>query len=49
MIFMQLFGLTSEAKLQGVKDYIDEMFHNEKKFIIFAHHLNMMKALQEVL
>ena len=48
MIFIQLFGLTSEAKLKGVLESMDDLLLNEKKFIIFAHHRTMMKALEEV-
>lgn len=39
--------LTCKAKAKGVADYVSYLIQSECKFIIFAHHLEMLDAIQE--
>lgn len=43
----QAYMLTAKAKIKGVTDYITYLIENECKFIIFAHHLDMLDAIQD--
>ncbi|KRX03262.1 P-loop containing nucleoside triphosphate hydrolase [Pseudocohnilembus persalinus] len=39
--------LTGKAKIPGILEYIHELLENDVKFIIFAHHLEVLDAIQE--
>lgn len=39
--------LTGKAKLPGIKEYMNELIENEVKFIIFAHHLDVLNGIEE--
>jgi SWI/SNF-related matrix-associated actin-dependent regulator 1 of chromatin subfamily A len=41
------YSLTARAKIKGVIDYITYLLENDCKFLIFAHHKEMMQAIQE--
>ena len=35
---VKAYKLSGEAKLSGITDFLDTMFDNDIKFILFAHH-----------
>ncbi|UKJ90023.1 hypothetical protein MACJ_003281 [Theileria orientalis] len=45
----KLFMLTGHAKTSGVCRYVEEILENNEKFIIFAHHVFMLDAIEETL
>ncbi|OMJ91158.1 hypothetical protein SteCoe_6326 [Stentor coeruleus] len=47
MFMSKAFMLTSKAKMKGVAEYVSYLIQSECKFIIFAHHLDMLDAIQE--
>jgi hypothetical protein len=44
----QLYVQTSNVKISGVKDYIDGMCNTGAKFLVFAYHVDMLKAIESV-
>ncbi|XP_024895343.1 DNA annealing helicase and endonuclease ZRANB3 isoform X2 [Pteropus alecto] len=47
-LITHIFKQTAIAKAGAVKDYIKMMLHNDSlKFLVFAHHLNMLQACTE--
>ncbi|XP_953510.1 DEAD-box family helicase, putative [Theileria annulata] len=48
-LMSKLFQLTGESKTKGVCKYIEEILENNNKFIIFAHHMFMMDAIEDTL
>ena len=40
------FKLSGEAKIEGVCEFIDTLVDTGVKFILFAHHQNVMNAVQ---
>ncbi|EAN32240.1 SNF2 family protein [Theileria parva strain Muguga] len=48
-LMAKLFQLTGESKTKGVCKYIEEILENQNKFIIFAHHMFMMDAIEDTL
>lgn len=46
-IFTKLYILTGKAKIKGVLEYIDELLENDIKFIIFAHHIEMLDEIEQ--
>ena len=47
MFMSKAYMLTSKAKIRGVAEYVSYLIQSECKFIIFAHHLEMLDAIQE--
>jgi SWI/SNF-related matrix-associated actin-dependent regulator 1 of chromatin subfamily A len=47
MFMSKAYMLTSKAKMKGVAEYVSYLIQSECKFIIFAHHLEMLDAIQE--
>lgn len=47
-IMSQLYVQTSNVKISGVKDYIDGMCNTGAKFLVFAYHVDMLKAIESV-
>ena len=41
--------MTGQAKLPGVKDYVNYLVDNSCKFLIFAHHTEVLDAIEEVI
>ena len=41
--------MTGVAKLSGIIDFIDTLFENRSKFIIFAHHLEVLSGLEDAI
>jgi predicted peroxiredoxin len=36
--FMEAYKLTGQAKVEGVKEFIENLVENGVKFLLFAHH-----------
>jgi SNF2 family DNA or RNA helicase len=43
---VKAYKLSGEAKVEGIKEFIDTMIDNEIKFILFAHHHVVMDGLE---
>ena len=41
--------MTGEAKLPGIRDYVNYLVDNSCKFLIFAHHAEVLDAIEEVI
>ena len=46
-LFNKVYKLSAEAKASGVKEYIHYLIDNKCKFLIFAHHIVMLDAIEE--
>ena len=46
-LFNKVYKLSAEAKAAGVKEYIHYLIENKCKFLIFAHHISMLDAIEE--
>ncbi|CAD8066276.1 unnamed protein product [Paramecium primaurelia] len=46
-ILQKCYMLTGQAKIKAIKDYISTLFENEIKFLFFAHHQDVLDAVQE--
>ena len=46
-LFNKVYNLSAEAKAAGVKEYIHYLIENKCKFLIFAHHISMLNAIEE--
>jgi len=44
---MDAYRLTGLSKIEGVCDFIETLVDNGGKFLVFAHHLCMIDALEE--
>ena len=47
--FSKAYIMTGQAKLPGVKDYVNYLVDNSCKFLIFAHHTEVLDAIEEVI
>ena len=45
--FNKTFSLTGRAKIPGIKDYVNYLLDNSCKFIIFAHHIEVLDSIEE--
>lgn len=45
-VMMDLFRASAEAKLAAVSDYITDVCASENKFLVFAHHIAMLDAIE---
>lgn len=45
--FNHCYKLSGEAKLYGVKEYLADLLENDGKFIVFAHHIDILNNLVE--
>ncbi|RKO97469.1 hypothetical protein CXG81DRAFT_12522, partial [Caulochytrium protostelioides] len=46
--FMELYMMTGVAKIPAVIEYLRDVFHNtDKKFLVFAHHIEVLNALSK--
>lgn len=41
------YGLTGLAKIKGILEFTDTLLDNKCKFIIFAHHYEVLDAIEE--
>ena len=46
-LFNKVYKLSAEAKTSGVKEYIHYLIDNKCKYLIFAHHIVMLDAIEE--
>ncbi|CAD8095659.1 unnamed protein product [Paramecium sonneborni] len=46
-ILQKCYMLTGQAKIKAIKDYINTLFENDIKFLFFAHHKDVLDAVQE--
>jgi len=44
---MNAYRLSGEAKLEGIRDFMDNLIENNCKFIVFAHHKSVMDGLED--
>jgi len=44
--FTKCYILTGRAKLPGIMSYLKDMVLNEVKFIIYAHHIEVLDAIE---
>ena len=44
---MELWGVTAQAKLPAMKDYVQDILDRGEKFLLFAHHKEVITAFQE--
>ena len=47
--FNKAYAMTGEAKLPGIRDYVNYLVDNSCKFLIFAHHSEVLDAIEEVI
>ncbi|CAI2382484.1 unnamed protein product [Moneuplotes crassus] len=47
--FTQAYQLTGEAKTKGILDFVTTMIESDTKFLIFAHHISVMDAIETFL
>ena len=45
----QLYVQTSNVKIDKVKEYIDGLCNTGAKFLVFAYHVDMLKAIESVI
>ena len=45
--FMEAYRLTGLSKFEGVCEFIETLVDNGAKFLVFAHHICMIDALEE--
>jgi len=41
------YGLTGTAKIKGIIEFIETLIENRCKFLIFAHHYDVLDAIEE--
>ena len=46
--FNKAYMLTGQSKLPGIRDYVNYLIDNSCKFLIFAHHTEILDAIEEV-
>ena len=47
--FNKAYSMTGEAKLPGIRDYVNYLGDNSCKFLIFAHHSEVLDAIEDVI
>ena len=47
--FGRAYLMTGEAKLPGIKDYVNYLVDNSCKFLVFAHHTEVLDAIEDVI
>ena len=47
--FNKAYSMTGEAKLPGIRDYVNYLVDNSCKFLIFAHHSEVLDAIEDVI
>ena len=48
-VLMDMFRKTGAAKIKAVQDYVKVLLESGTKFLIFAHHQNMLDAIEDAL
>jgi len=44
---LELYALTGESKIAGIKTYVTDLFESGEKFLIFSHHKNVMNEIEQ--
>ena len=44
---LELYSLTGRSKIAKIKEYVYDLFESGQKFLVFAHHKDVMDAIQE--
>ena len=44
--FNKCYCLTGRAKIPGIQSYLKDLIANEVKFIIYAHHIEVLDAIE---
>jgi SWI/SNF-related matrix-associated actin-dependent regulator 1 of chromatin subfamily A len=44
---MSAYRITGESKIEGVCEFIETLAENGAKFLVFAHHIDMLDALEK--
>lgn len=47
MFMTKAYKLTAQAKIKGVCEYVSYLIQSDCKFLIFAHHLDMLDAIEQ--
>ena len=47
-MMMELWRETSDSKLQGMLEYVNELLESGKRFLLFAHHQPIIDAFAEM-
>ena len=45
--FQQIYHKTGEAKIKGSIEFINDLMENDLKFLVYAHHILVLDALEE--
>eukprot|EP00828_Plagiopyla_frontata_P046525 TRINITY_DN8293_c0_g1_i4.p2 TRINITY_DN8293_c0_g1~~TRINITY_DN8293_c0_g1_i4.p2 ORF type:complete len:186 (-),score=44.90 TRINITY_DN8293_c0_g1_i4:542-1099(-) len=45
-LFNRLYYLTAKSKIKGIKEYLKEILQNNCKFLIFAHHREILNEIE---
>ena len=45
--FNKAYTLTGKAKIKGITDYITYLINNSCKFLVFAHHIEILNSIEE--
>jgi len=43
---LELYALTGKSKIKGIKEYIFDLFESGQKFLVFAHHQDVMNEIE---
>ncbi|XP_075591120.1 DNA annealing helicase and endonuclease ZRANB3-like [Dermatophagoides farinae] len=49
LLINELFKLTGSAKVKILKSYIENIMHKAHKCVIFAHHIEVLKKIKEII
>ena len=44
---MEAYRLTGHAKVEGVKEFMSNLIENDVKFLLFAHHINVLDEYED--
>ena len=47
--FNKAYSMTGQAKIPGICDYVNYLVDNSCKFLIFAHHIEILDSIEEVI
>jgi len=45
--FMEAYKLTGQAKVEGIKEFMENLIDNDVKFLLFAHHQAILDQYEE--
>ena len=44
---LNAYSMTGAAKVKGVIEFVDTLIENKSKFIVFAHHLEVLDQIED--